>query len=186
MTDVGYARVSTADQDPQLQLDALEAAGVTKVFTDEASGARASRPELDECMKYLRPGDTLVVWKLDRLGRNVGHLVATLNGLAERGIEFRSLTEGMDTSNAAGRLLFHIFASLAEFERELIRERTLAGLAAARAKGHYGGRPRALSARQEEMVRTLKASGTGAVEIARTLGVGTSTVYRALNAAASS
>jgi DNA invertase Pin-like site-specific DNA recombinase len=126
MSRIGYARVSTLDQNPAMQTDALTAAGCDRVFTDHGvSGARASRPELDRCLSYLRPGETLVVWKLDRLGRSVSHLVKVVDDLRDRGVEFVSLTEGFDTATPAGRMMFHVLAALAEMERE----RTLAGLA---------------------------------------------------------
>jgi DNA invertase Pin-like site-specific DNA recombinase len=126
---LGYARVSTTDQQPQLQVDALERAGCYRVFTETASGARTDRPVLEQVLDQLRPGDTLVVWKLDRLGRSLRHLVDTVTGLAERGVGFRSLQEAIDTTTPGGKLVFHVFAALAEFERDLIRERTAAGLA---------------------------------------------------------
>jgi DNA invertase Pin-like site-specific DNA recombinase len=132
---LGYARVSTTDQQPQLQVDALTAAGCYRVFTETASGARPDRPTLEQVLDQLRPGDTLVVWKLDRLGRSLRHLVDTITGLADRGIGFRSLQEAIDTTTPGGKLVFHVFAALAEFERDLIRERTSAGLAAARVRG---------------------------------------------------
>ena len=132
---LGYARVSTTDQQPQLQVDALERAGCYRVFTETASGARVDRSVLEQLLDQLRPGDTLVVWKLDRLGRSLRHLVDTVTGLAERGIGFCSLQEAIDTTTPGGELVFHVFAALAEFERDLIRERTAAGLAAARARG---------------------------------------------------
>src|SRR5215211_5367331 len=137
---LGYARVSTADQQPQLQVDALERAGCYRVFTETASGARSDRPVLEQVLDQLRRGDTLVVWKLDRLGRSLRHLVDTVTELAERGIGFRSLQEAIDTTTPGGKLVFHVFAALAEFERDLIRERTTAGLAAARARGRHGDR----------------------------------------------
>lgn len=136
---IGYARVSTGDQNHDLQHDALTAAGCSRVFTDTASGALDKRPQLDSLPDYLRPGDVLVVWRLDRLGRSVHHLTETVNSLAERGVGFRSLTEGIDTTTPAGKLVFHIFAALAEFEREIIRERTTAGLSATRVRGRKGG-----------------------------------------------
>lgn len=139
--DIGYARVSTTDQDAQLQHDALTAAECFRIFTDTASGALQSRPELDKLFDQLRPGDILVVWRLDRLGRSTRHLIDQLSDLQDRGIEFRSLQENIDTTTSGGRLVFHIFASLAEFERDLITERTNAGLAAARARGRTGRRP---------------------------------------------
>src|SRR5512146_3189384 len=140
---VGYARVSTADQTPALQRDALSAAGCGRLFTDTASGAKAERPGLDEALEFLRPGDTLVVWRLDRLGRSLRHLIETVSLLEQRGIGFRSLQESIDTTTSGGKLVFHVFGALAEFERDLIRERTSAGLLAARARGRKGGRPRA-------------------------------------------
>jgi DNA invertase Pin-like site-specific DNA recombinase len=135
---LGYARVSTTDQQPHLQVDALPAAGCYRVFTETASGARADRPALEQLLDQLRPGDTLVVWKLDRLGRSLRHLVDT--ALAERGVGFRSLQEAIDTTTAGGKLAFHVVAALAEFERDLVRERTSAGLAAARAAAAGGRR----------------------------------------------
>lgn len=142
---VGYARVSTQDQNPELQLDALRAAGCEQVFSEKASGALKDRPELTACLRTLRKGDSLVVWKLDRLARSLKDLVELMQDLDQRGVGFRSLTETIDTTNAGGRLVFHVFGALAEFERSLIRERTLAGLAAARARGRRGGRKLAMS-----------------------------------------
>ena len=141
-----YVRVSTTDQQPQLQIDALERAGGYRVFTETASGARTDRPTLEQLLDQLRPGDTLVVWKLDRLGRSLRHLVDTVTSLAERGIGFRSLQEAIDTTTPGGKLVFHVFAALAEFERDLIRERTAAGLEAARVRGRQGGRPSVMTA----------------------------------------
>ena len=140
---IGYARVSTHDQTASLQLDALNAAGTENVFTETATGTNRERPELAACLRTLRPGDTLIVWKLDRLARSLQHLVEIISDLAKRGISFRSLTESIDTGNAGGKLIFHIFGALAEFEHALIRERTIAGLAASRARGT---RPRSRSA----------------------------------------
>ncbi|MCS3494573.1 DNA invertase Pin-like site-specific DNA recombinase [Arthrobacter sp. JUb119] len=150
---LGYARVSTGDQDAQLQLDALTKAGCYRIFTDTACGALESRPELDKLLDQIRPGDTLVVWPLDRLGRSIRHLINHMDALQQRSIEFKSLQENIDTSSSGGRLVFSIFASLAEFERDLIRERTNAGLAAARARGRTGGRPTTLS---PDKLRTAK------------------------------
>ncbi|HEX8767278.1 MAG TPA: recombinase family protein [Jatrophihabitans sp.] len=135
------ARVSTTDQQPQLQVDALERAGCYRVFTETASGAAADRPILEQVLDQLRPGDTLVVWKLDRLGRSLRHLVDMITGLADRGVGFRSLQEAIDITTPGGKLVFHVFAALAEFERDLIREQPAAGLAAARARGRHAGRP---------------------------------------------
>jgi DNA invertase Pin-like site-specific DNA recombinase len=180
---VGYARVSTVDQRPELQEDALEQAGCTRIFTDKASGTRENRPALAECLDYVRPGDTLVVWRLDRLGRNMRHLVEVVNGLRDRGVEFRSLTEGFDTSTIGGQLVFHIFAALAEFERALIMERSAAGVAAARARGRVGGRPAKLTAAQRRSVRQLVAAKEQTVgSIAEQFGVSRGTIYRALGA----
>jgi DNA invertase Pin-like site-specific DNA recombinase len=145
-------RTSSTDQNLELQLDAFERAGCTKVFEDRISGAKAERPGLDQALDYLRPGDTLVVWRLDRLGRSLKHLVQVVSELEEQGVGFRSLEESIDTTTTGGRLVFHIFSALAEFERTLIRERTMAGLAAARARGRLGGRPRKLSPKQEQML----------------------------------
>jgi DNA invertase Pin-like site-specific DNA recombinase len=179
---LGYARVSTTDQQPHLQVDALERAGCYRVFTETASGARADRPTLAQLLDQLRPGDTLVVWKLDRLGRSLRHLVDTVTGLADRSVGFRSLQEAIDTTTPGGKLVFHVFAALAEFERDLVRERT-AGLAAARARAHHGGRPPVLDAGQVELARELYASRRyTTAEIARRLKVGRSTLYRYLEA----
>lgn len=142
---IGYARVSTQDQKPELQLDALQAAGCEQVFQEKASGKDANRLELEICLRTLRAGDTLVVWRLDRLGRSLKNLVEIVHALEDRKVGFQSLTESVDTTNAGGRLIFHIFGALAEFERNLIRDRTIAGLAAARARGRSGGRRAKLS-----------------------------------------
>src|SRR5262249_49047447 len=142
---IGYARVSTQDQDPALQLDALAAIGCERVFVEKASGVQRDRPELKAGLSFMREGDVLVVWKLDRLARSMRQLIETVEGLAERGIGFRSLTEAIDTTTPGGRLVFYIFGALAEFERSIIRERTMAGLKAAADRGRRGGRPPALS-----------------------------------------
>jgi DNA invertase Pin-like site-specific DNA recombinase len=178
---LGYARISTGDQDARLQQDALNAAGCYRIFTDTASGSLESRPELDKVLDQLRPGDSLVVWRLDRLGRSIRHLIDQLALLQNRGIEFRSLQENIDTSSSGGRLVFHVFASLAEFERDLIRERTQAGLAAARARGRTGGRPRLLSQDQRRTARKLYEQQEMTVaQIGEVLGVSRTTIYRAL------
>jgi len=177
----GYARVSTTDQDAQLQHDALTAAGCYRIFTDTASGALQSRPELDKLFDHLRPGDTLVVWRLDRLGRSIRHLIDQLSVLQDRGIGFRSLQENIDTTTSGGRLVFHIFASLAEFERDLITERTNAGLAAARARGRTGGRPPLLSGDKLATARKLyDQQDLTVAQIGEVLGVSRTTIYRAL------
>jgi DNA invertase Pin-like site-specific DNA recombinase len=179
---LGYARVSTTDQQPQLQVDALTAAGCYRVFTETASGARSDRPVLEQLLDQLRPGDTLVVWKLDRLGRSLRHLVETVTRLAERGIGFHSLQEAIDTTTPGGKLVFHVFAALAEFERDLIRERTSAGLAAARARGRHGGRPSALTGHKLQVAQEMYRSGsTRVAAIATTLGVSRASIYRHLS-----
>jgi DNA invertase Pin-like site-specific DNA recombinase len=178
---IGYARVSTQDQHPSLQLDALQAVGCAKVFVEQASGAQRDRPQLQAALDYLRPGDTLVVWKLDRLARSLKQLIETMECLAAREIGFHSLTEAIETTTAGGRLVFHIFASLAEFERAIIRERTRAGLDAARARGRTGGRPPALTARDLTAAKAMLADPTLTVEdVARQLHVAPSTLYRHL------
>ncbi len=143
---IGYARVSTQDQTLNLQQDALEKIGCTRIFTDTASGTTTERKGLDEALTFLRDGDTLVVWRLDRLGRSLKHLIETISFLQQRNIGFKSITENIDTTTSGGKLIFHVFGALAEFERDLIRERTLAGLLAARARGRYGGRPNTTAA----------------------------------------
>src|SRR5512147_2274492 len=142
---IGYARISTTNQTLDLQKDALTNAGCERIFTDTASGAKAERIGLNEAMSHLREGDILVVWRLDRLGRSLKHLIETITGLNDRKIGFKSITENIDTTTSGGKLVFHVFGALAEFERDLIRERTQAGLAAARVRGRLGGRPRAPS-----------------------------------------
>ena len=176
---VGYARVSTQDQNPELQLDALKEAGCEKVFVEKASGAQRDRPELKAALEYMRSGDTLVVWKLDRLARSLKQLIETVEILEGQGIGFRSLTEAIDTTTSGGRLIFHIFGALAEFERSIIRERTNAGLESARARGRMGGRPRGLS--DEDLVAAramLNDPNIPVAEIAERLDVALSTLYR--------
>jgi DNA invertase Pin-like site-specific DNA recombinase len=178
----GYCRVSTAEQHLDLQRDALKRAGCEKIFSDTASGALDNRPQLAKVVAALRSGDTLVVWRLDRLGRSLRHLIDTVNDLRERRIGFRSLQESIDTSTSGGKLVFHIFGSLAEFERELVRERTQAGLAAARARGRMGGRPRAMTPEKVRLARQLYDSREHTVEaIAKTLGVSRASIYRHLD-----
>ena len=177
---IGYARVSTDDQNLDLQLDALKKAGCSQLFTDQVSGAAAVKTGLEAALAYLREGDTLVVWKLDRLGRTVKGLVELADLLNSRGIQFRSLTDGIDTSTAAGRFFFHMMAALAEMERDLIHERTTAGLAAARARGRKGGRKLKLDDAKRDAARKLLEAGTPAVDVAKTLGVGRATLYRHL------
>ena len=178
---VGYARVSTQDQNPRLQLDALKDAGCEKIFVEKASGAQRDRPELSAAIDCARAGDTLVVWKLDRLARSLKQLIETIEGLEQREIGFRSLTEAIDTTTSGGRLVFHIFASLAEFERSIIRERTRAGLEAARSRGRTGGRPPALTDKDLIAAKAMLKDDTMTVEeIAKQLGVAPSTLYRHL------
>jgi DNA invertase Pin-like site-specific DNA recombinase len=176
---VGYARVSTEDQNVDLQTDALNVVGCVRVFTDVASGAVAERPELAAALDYVRAGDTLVVWRLDRLGRSLRHLVETVLMLQERGVGFRSISESIDTTTATGRLVFHVFCALAEFEKDLLRERTQAGLAAARARGRVGGRKPVLTPQKAALVRRLYGEREHTVaEIAKVIGVSRATVYR--------
>jgi DNA invertase Pin-like site-specific DNA recombinase len=176
---IGYARVSTDDQNLDLQRDALHLAGVESVYEEAASGKTAARQELGNCLKALRAGDTLVVWRLDRLGRSLPDLVQVIAGLDEKGIGFESITEKIETSSAAGRLVFHVFAALAEFERNLIRERTRAGLAAARARGRSGGRKPKLDARQIREIKRLMSDPTIPVgQIAERYKVSRTTIYK--------
>ncbi len=176
---IGYARISTHDQTLHLQQDALEKAGCSKIFTDTASGAHAERAGLHEAIQYVRAGDTLVVWRLDRLGRSLTHLITTITTLQERGIGFKSLTENIDTTTSGGKLIFHIFGALAEFERNLIKERTNAGLTAARTRGIKGGRPKSLTEKKVEMAKQLYADKSNSVEeICKTLGISRMTLWR--------
>ena len=178
---IGYARVSTQDQTLDLQTDALKQAGCEKLFTDTTSGAKSERPGLQEAMNHLRAGDTLVVWRLDRLGRTLKHLIATITDLSDRGIGFKSLQENMDTTTSGGKLIFHIFGALAEFEREVIRKRTNAGLQAARARGRLGGRPKIQTndPKKIALAKQLYDDGNMPVkEICDTLHIGRSTLYR--------
>jgi DNA invertase Pin-like site-specific DNA recombinase len=178
---IGYARVSTSEQNASLQHDALKGAGCIKVFTDKASGSLDRRPQLDRLLDQLRQGDTVVVWRLDRLGRSLKHLIQIVEDLAETGVGFKSLTEGMDTTTSGGKLVFSIFGALAEFERSLIRERTMAGLAAARSRGRVGGRPPVMTPDKIKVARQLyRARELTVEEIAKTVGVSRKTVYRHL------
>jgi DNA invertase Pin-like site-specific DNA recombinase len=179
---LGYARVSTLEQDAALQHDALSAAGCFRTWTDTASGSLTDRPELVAVMDALRPGDTLVVWRLDRLGRSLPHLIETVRDLAARGVGFRSLQETIDTTTPGGRLVFHIFGSLAEFERDLVRERTMAGLAAARRRGRVGGRPTVMTAAKTKQAARMVTAGTPLTEVADVLGISRTTLYRHLKA----
>jgi len=176
---IGYARVSTDDQHLDLQRDALQAAGCRDIYEEKISGKQADRPALNQCLRALRPGDTLVVWRLDRLGRSLPDLVRIVGELESRGVGFESLTEKIDTTSATGRLVFHVFAALAEFERNLIRERTRAGLNAARARGRNGGRPPKLDARQiREIRQLLKDPDVRVTDVAKRYGVARTTLYK--------
>src|SRR3954454_17692517 len=176
---IGYARVSTHDQTLALQQDALTQAGCQRIFTDTASGGQTDRPGLSEALSHLREGDIIVVWKLDRLGRSLKDLIARITELQNRQIGFKSLTEQIDTTTSGGKLIFHIFGALAEFERDIIRERTNAGLEAARMRGKRGGRPKALSPEKIKLARKLYAdTSTSVAEICRMLGISRHTLQR--------
>ena len=176
---IGYARVSTDDQNLDLQKDALNKVGCQVIYEEAASGKNSERPELDQCLKALRSGDTLVVWRLDRLGRSLRDLVQIVGDLEKRGIAFESLMEKIETGSAAGRLVFHVFAALAEFERNLIRERTRAGLAAARARGRKGGRRPKLDEKKIREIRALLRDPRVVVgDVAKRYGVSRTTIYK--------
>lgn len=183
---IGYARVSTDDQNLDLQRDALTKAGCTEIYEEKASGKNIERIELDHCLRALRPGDSLSVWRLDRLGRSLPDLVRIVGELETRGIAFESITEKIETGSAAGKLVFHVFAALAEFERNLIRERTHAGLTAARARGRTGGRKPKLDAKQIREIRALlKDPDVRVIDIAKRYCVSRATVYKHVGAVAS-
>jgi DNA invertase Pin-like site-specific DNA recombinase len=175
---IGYARVSTDEQSLDLQLDALKKAGCKRIFTDKASATKADRPGLTDALSHLRGGDVLVIWKLDRLGRTVKGLVDFVADLQGRGVQFRSLTDGIDTTTPAGRFFFHVMASLAQMERELLAERTRAGLAAARRRGRTGGRKRRMIPGKIESARKLLKGGMSPRDVAQNLGVSIPTLYR--------
>lgn len=179
---IGYARVSTGLQNLDLQSDALTQHGCTKIFHDKMSGTKKQRPGLEEALQYARKGDTIVVWRLDRLGRNMQDLIQIVNSLNERGIGFHSLQENitMDKRNATGQLMFHLFAAFAEFERNLIEERSAAGRAAAKARGRLGGRPEKFGLKDIEMMKSLIESGTPIKDVAEKWGVSRTTIYRYL------
>ena len=181
--NIGYARVSTGEQTLDLQKDALAAAGCESIHTDVISGTKESRPGLDTALLYIRKGDTLVVWRLDRLGRSLKHLIQVVTELQERGVGFRSLTEQIDTTTSGGKLIFHVFGALAEFERDLISERTNAGLRAARARGRLGGRPKKLADPKKLALaqRMYDEGGTDIATICQTLGISRATLYRNLH-----
>jgi DNA invertase Pin-like site-specific DNA recombinase len=180
LAHVGYARVSTIDQDPALQLDALASAGCVKVFEDRTSGVRADRAGLRSAIDYVRDGDVLIVWELDRLGRSLPHLIETVMMLEERGVGFRSITEVIDTTTPGGRLVFHLFGALGQFERDLIRERTRAGLAAAATRGRKGGRKPVITGEKLERARAIIGKGFTVREAAARLKVGKTALYAAL------
>ncbi|HEY3265585.1 MAG TPA: recombinase family protein [Armatimonadota bacterium] len=176
---IGYARVSSEDQNLDLQQDALTQAGCERIYGEKESGGKADRPELLRLLEMLRPGDTLVVWRLDRLGRSLKHLIETVERLEATGVGFQSVTEAIDTTTSGGKLVFHIFAALAEFERTLIRERTRAGPKAARARGRQGGRPTVLSPDKRRMAQALRDDhGQNVTAICKTLGIARTTFYR--------
>ncbi|MCP3668895.1 MAG: recombinase family protein [Gammaproteobacteria bacterium] len=178
---IGYVRASTADQHLRMQEDALRDGGCEEIYRDIASGAKTDRPGLDDALGRLRPGDTLVVWKLDRLGRSIQHLIQTIQTLDEQGVGFKSLQENMDTATSGGKLIFHIFSALAEFERDLIKERTQAGLKAARARGRLGGRPPLLSGRQVNRMIELYDEGKSTVnEICKIFDISRPSFYNYL------
>lgn len=180
---IGYARVSTGLQNLNLQEDRLNAYGCEKIFSDHISGSKSKRPGLDKAIEFARSGDTIVVWRLDRLGRNMEDLITLVNELNERGVSFHSLEENitMDKSSSTGQLLFHLFAAFAEFERNLILERSSAGRIAARARGRYGGRPEKLNQKDLNLLKTLYANGTPIKTIAEQWQVSRTTIYRYLN-----
>lgn len=180
VANIGYARVSTIDQDPALQRDALAAAGCVKVFEDFASGARADRAGLHAALDYVRNGDVLIVWKLDRLGRSLPHLIETVTALEKRNVGFRSITEAIDTTTSGGRLVFHLFGALGQFERDLIQERTRAGLAAAAARGRKGGRKPVVTGEKLDRARAMIAKGLTVREAAIRLKLGKTALYAAL------
>lgn len=181
---IGYARVSTLEQNPALQTDALKGAGCVRIFVDHVSGSTGERLELAKLLEQLQPGNTLVVWRLDRLGRSIRHLIDLVADLDGRGVGFRSLRESIDTTTPGGRLVFHVFAALAEFERDLVRERTMAGLQAARARGRNGGRPVKMTPAKINRARQMYAAENMRVdEIAMALGVSRASIYRYVQAA---
>jgi DNA invertase Pin-like site-specific DNA recombinase len=178
MGTFGYARVSTEGQSLDLQIDALNNYGVEKIFSEKITGKKIDRPQLQEMLKYLRENDTVVVWKLDRIGRSMKDLIDIVNGFQEKGIHFVSLKENIDTSNATGKLIFNIFASLAEFERDIISERTRAGLEAARARGNFGGRPKKADENIKLALKMYHSKNHSIPEITRATGISKTSLYR--------
>lgn len=183
MALIGYARVSTAEQDTALQMDALRKAGCERIFEDTVSGVKADRHGLAAALAYLRDGDVLAVWRLDRFGRSLPHLIETISALEARGVGFRSLTESIDTTTSGGRLIFHVFGALGQFERDLIRERTKAGLAAAAARGRKGGRKPVITADKLQRAREHIANGLNVREAAMRIKVHKTALYAALQSA---
>ena len=178
---IGYIRVSTSDQNLDLQLDALKQVGCDKIYKDIASGAKDDRVGLSDVLNYIRRGDTLVVWRLDRLGRSLRHLIDTINQINDQGSYFRSLQESIDTSTSGGKLIFHIFGALAEFERDIIRDRTKAGIEAARKRGRYGGRPKIMDKNKVALAKSLfKDKSNSIASICEILNVSKTTLYRCL------
>lgn len=181
MVNIGYVRVSTSEQDTTLQVKALEKFGCDSIYEDKASGAKTDRPELLKALSYLREGDVLVVWKLDRLGRSIKHLIEIINDLEARKVGFKSLTENIDTTTPGGKLVFHLFGALAQFERDLIKERTKAGLKAARDQGRVGGRPIAMTDEKLKKAKEHLKNGLNVREAAARIKVSATTLYKALN-----
>lgn len=175
---IGYARISTGGQNLEGQLDALHAAGCEKIFKETASGSRSDRPVLTQALEFARDGDVLVAYRLDRIARSLPHLITIMDDLNQRGVEFHSLTENLDTSSPGGRLIFHVFGAVSQFELDLIRERTRTGLEAARKRGRVGGRPRRMTEDKVRAAKTLLADGTPVKEVAESLGVSVPTLFR--------
>lgn len=179
--NIGYARVSTVEQNLDMQLDALHNEGCKDIFQDKVSGTQSDREGLEKALEYMREGDTLVVWKLDRLGRSLRHLIEIINQLNKNNMFFRSLQEKIDTSSSGGKLIFHVFGALAEFERDMISERTRAGLQAAKKRGRLGGRPKKLDAKETALAKSLMEDESNSIgDICDLLGVSRSTLYRYL------
>jgi len=181
MVNIGYARVSTSDQDTALQIKALKTFGCKDIYEDKASGAKTDRPELSKALSYLRAGDVLVVWKLDRLGRSMKHLIEIVNDLEARKVGFKSLTENIDTTTPGGKLVFHLFGALAQFERDLIKERTTAGLRVAREQGRVGGRPIVMTEDKLKKAKELLQKDLNVKEVAGRIKVSPTTLYKALD-----
>jgi DNA invertase Pin-like site-specific DNA recombinase len=182
MATIGYARISTSCQSTDLQRDALLAAGCSRIFSDEMSGARTNRPGLNQALDYVREGDTLVFWRLDRVGRDMLGLVKLFTELESRGVAVKSLTEHIDTSSPSGKLIFHIFSCLAAYERDLIKERVNAGIAAAKKRGRIGGRPKAVTAAKARSIRAMRAQGLTTSEILESAQISRATLFRFLRA----